>query len=89
MVEAFYLFNSRSFNRSAFELGFWTNPWVVGGFFLMVGLQLAFTYVPFMNTLFGSAPIGVLPWVKIIAASLVAYLIVEAEKKIRNRPAKA
>jgi magnesium-transporting ATPase (P-type) len=89
MVEAFYLFNSRSFSRSAFELGFWTNPWVVGGFFLMVGLQLAFTYVPFMNTLFGSAPIGVLPWVKIIAASLVAYLIVEAEKKIRNRPAKA
>jgi magnesium-transporting ATPase (P-type) len=85
MVEAFYLFNSRSFTRSAFELGFWTNPWVTAGFVIMVVLQLAFTYVPFMNTLFGSAPIGILPWVKIIAASLVAYLIIEAEKKIRNR----
>ncbi len=89
MVEAFYLFNSRSFTRSAFELGFWTNPWVTAGFVIMVVLQLAFTYVPFMNTLFGSAPIGILPWVKIIAASLVAYLIIEAEKKIRNRQAAA
>ncbi len=89
MVEAFYLFNSRSFTRSAFELGFWTNPWVVGGFFLMIALQLAFTYVPFMNTLFGSAPIGILPWIKITGVSLLAYVIIETEKKIRNRPAKA
>ncbi|WP_028578129.1 cation-transporting P-type ATPase [Desulfomicrobium escambiense] len=89
MVEAFYLFNSRSFTRSPFELGFWTNPWVTAGFVIMVVLQLAFTYVPFMNTLFGSAPIGVLPWVKIIAASLAAYLIIEAEKKIRSRQAAA
>ncbi len=89
MVEAFYLFNSRSFTRSPFELGFWTNPWVTAGFVIMVVLQLAFTYVPFMNTLFGSAPIGVLPWVKILAASLVAYLIIEAEKKIRSRQAAA
>ena len=89
MVEAFYLFNSRSFTRSAFELGIWTNPWVVGGFCLMIALQMAFTYVPFMNTLFGSAPIGILPWIKITGAGLVAYLIIEGEKKLRSRAARA
>jgi len=89
MVEAFYLFNSRSFVRSPFALGFWTNPWVVGGFFLMIALQLAFTYVPFMNTLFGSAPIDLLPWLKIVGASVVAFAIIEAEKWVRNRPVKA
>ena len=88
-VEAFYLFNSRSFVRSPFALGFWTNPWVVGGFFLMIALQLAFTYVPFMNTLFGSAPIDLLPWLKIVGASVVAFAIIEAEKWVRNRPVKA
>jgi magnesium-transporting ATPase (P-type) len=89
MVEAFYLFNCRSFTRSAFELGIWTNPWVVGGFCLMIALQMAFTYVPFMNTLFGSAPIGILPWIKITGAALAAYLIIEGEKKLRNRAARA
>ncbi|ACU91318.1 cation-transporting P-type ATPase [Desulfomicrobium baculatum] len=89
MVEAFYLFNSRSFTRSPFALGLWTNPWVVGGFAIMVVLQLAFTYVPFMNVLFGSAPIGVLPWLKIIGVSILAFIVIEVEKWLRNRPAKA
>ena len=89
MVEAFYLFNSRSFTRSPFALGLWTNPWVVGGFVLMIILQLAFTYLPFMNVLFGSAPIGVLPWLKIIGVSIVAFIVIEIEKWLRNRPVKA
>ena len=89
MVEAFYLFNSRSFIRSPFALGLGTNPWVIGGFFLMIALQLAFTYVPFMNTLFGSAPIALLPWLKIIGVSIAAFAIIEVEKWVRNRPVKA
>jgi magnesium-transporting ATPase (P-type) len=88
MVEAFYLFNSRSFTRSAFELGFWTNPWVVGGFCLMIVLQLVFTYAPFMNRLFGSAPLGLLPWIKIMGAAVAAYLLIEGEKKLRSRSAR-
>jgi magnesium-transporting ATPase (P-type) len=88
MVEAFYLFNSRSFSRSPFALGLWTNPWVIAGFAIMVVLQLAFTYVPFMNILFGSAPIGVLPWIKIIGVSILAFIVIEVEKWLRNRPVK-
>lgn len=88
MVEAFYLFNSRSFTRSPFALGLGTNPWVVAGFGIMVLLQLAFTYVPFMNVLFGSAPIGLLPWLKIIGVSILAFIVIEVEKWLRNRPAK-
>ena len=41
-----------------------------------------------MNTLFGSAPIGLLPWLKIIGVSILAFVIVEFEKWLRNRPAK-
>jgi magnesium-transporting ATPase (P-type) len=89
MVEAFYLFNSRSFTRSPFALGLWTNPWVVGGFALMIALQLGFTYLPFMNVLFGSAPIGVLPWIKIVGVSILAFIVIEIEKWLRNRPTTA
>ncbi len=60
---------------------------MVGGFVISVFLQLAFTYVPFMNVLFGSAHIGILPWLKIIAVSILAFVVIEIEKWLRNRPA--
>ncbi len=83
MVESFYLFNCRSFTRTAFALGFWSNPWVPGGFCLMAVMQLFFTYAPPMNALFGSAPVSHLSWVKVLAASVAAYFLVEMEKRLR------
>jgi magnesium-transporting ATPase (P-type) len=58
MVGLFYLFNCRSFTRSMFAIGLFSNPWVIFGSLAMVALQLAFTYHPAMNALFHSAPIG-------------------------------
>lgn len=81
VVESFYLFSSRSFNRSPFSLGLMTNPWVPGGVLLMFLLQLMFTYAPFMNTLFSSAPIDLLDWMKVFGCGLAVFLIVEADKK--------
>lgn len=86
VIEAFYLFNARSFNRSPFELGLTSNTWVIGGFVTMLVLQCLFTYVPVMNTLFASAPIGLLDWTKILACGLAVYGIVEYDKK-RSKPA--
>jgi cation-transporting P-type ATPase F len=85
VVEAFYLFNCRSLHKSAFKLGLFTNKWVIFGFCLMFGLQLLYTYAPFMNTAFQSEPVGLLAWAKTIGFGLVAYLVVEFEKRLRNR----
>ena len=84
-VEIFYLFNTRSLTRSPFQLGFFTNPWTVAGACLMVITQLLFTYVPFMNTAFGSAPITALLWLDVLAVGLAAYFIVEVEKWVRRK----
>jgi len=81
VVEAFYLFNARSFNRSPWEQGLWTNPWVVGGFVLMMALQLLFTYAPFMHALFSSSPVGWLDWAKVLACGAAVSLLIEADKK--------
>lgn len=81
VIEAFYLFNARSFNRSPFELGFASNKWVIGGFATMMVLQGLFTYVPVMNSLFSSAPIDVFDWVKILICGFAVYGIVEFDKK--------
>ncbi|WP_018123183.1 cation-transporting P-type ATPase [Desulfovibrio oxyclinae] len=80
-VEAFYLFNSRSFRSSPFTLGFMSNPWVPAGFGIMAVLQLLYTYAPFMQNIFQSAPLDFLDWLKIIGCGIIAFLLVEADKK--------
>ncbi len=84
-VELFYLFNARSTDRSIFRLGFFSNPWAVGGAVLMTVIQLLYTYIPFMNGIFGSAPISLMMWVDVLAVSLVAFLVVEMEKWLRRK----
>jgi len=87
-VQILYLFNARSLTRSPFQLGFFSNPWAVGGAVLMALIQLLFTYLPFMNTLFSSAPIPLALWLDVLAVSLAAYILVELEKWLRCKLAR-
>jgi magnesium-transporting ATPase (P-type) len=85
MIELFYLFNCRSLRHSVRSLGLFSNPWVIGGSAVMIGLQLLFTYNPWMNTLFHSAPLPIGDWAVIVAVSLAVSLVVGAEKWLRER----
>ena len=84
-VGIFYLFNARSLTRSPFQLGFFSNPWAVGGAILMVLIQMLFTYAPFMNTLFSSTPISLTLWLDVLAVGFAAYIVVEVEKWLRRK----
>ncbi|NTV49807.1 MAG: cation-transporting P-type ATPase [Geobacteraceae bacterium] len=83
--EMFYLFNCRSLRHTMFRIGLFSNRWVLAGVSLMLLLQLLFTYLPVMNTAFGSQPIGWLQWGLIISASLIVYIVIECEKWLRHR----
>lgn len=85
IVELFYLFNCRSLTKSMFALGLFTNRWIVVGVTTMIALQLAFTYVPLMNHLFHTAPIGWDAWWRILLTGVVAYVIVGIEKWLRRQ----
>jgi cation-transporting ATPase F len=85
MVEVLYLFNSRSLTQSMFRVGVFSNRWMVAGVVAMALLQMLFTYAPFMNDLFLTAPTSVADWTRILGVSLLGYLIVELEKWIRRR----
>jgi magnesium-transporting ATPase (P-type) len=80
-----YLLNCRSMKFSAFQLGLFSNQWLVLGIVLMTLVQLLFIYTPFMNTLFGTAALGLNEWIFILIASLIIYTIVEIEKKVQHR----
>ncbi len=85
IMELFYLFNCRSLTRSIFQLGVFTNMWVFGGVAVMLFVQLGYTYLPFMNRLFQSAPVSLGAWARITTAGFLTYLIVEFEKRLRLR----
>ena len=85
MVEAFYLFNCRHLRRTVFTGGFWTNPWAFAGFTTMVLVQLLFTYAPFMNVAFHTAPISLNAWWRVLAVAVLVFAIVEFETWWTNR----
>ena len=84
MVEIFYLLNCRSMTRSMFHVGVFSNPWVIAGIAVMLAAQAAITYVPAMNTLFHTAPLGASAWVHILGVGVVSGVIVGIEKRVRR-----
>jgi Ca2+-transporting ATPase len=83
--ELFYLFNCRSFKKSMFSLGIFSNRWLLSGVLTMFILQMFFTYVPIMNTFFSSAPISLASWMRIFLIGIFIYIVVEAEKRFKSR----
>jgi len=84
LVEIAYLFNCRSLEHSAFRVGPLTNRWVWIGITTMLGLQLLFTYAPFMQALFHTASIGPAAWLRIAGVALAGFVVVEIEKALRR-----
>ena len=54
---------------------------------IVIVAQLAFTYAPFMNALFDSAPLGLADGALIIAIGFASMVILELEKMIGRRRA--
>lgn len=86
VVEAFYLFNCRSLTRSAWRLGLLGNRWLILGVLIQAVAQIALTYLPVMNQLFQTAPIGLDTWLRILAVSVLTVILVGVEKRLQ-RPA--
>lgn len=85
MVEAAYLFNCRSLSQGFWKQGLFSNPWLWIGIGTMLALQVALTYLPFMNALFQTAPIGMEEWLTILAIAIVSSLLIGLEKAITTR----
>ena len=78
------LFNaiaSRSARQSAF-VGLFSNKWLWGAIGLSVVLQLVVIYVPFLNSAFGTPPLGPWAWVECICLAAVVLIASEIYKAI-------
>lgn len=81
-----YLFNCRFLSRSSFTTAvFRGNRMVWWSAIALLALQLIFTYVPFMNALFGSEPLDLIGWALPLVFSFVIFAVVEMLKAARRR----
>ncbi|PIX96206.1 MAG: carbonate dehydratase [Hydrogenophilales bacterium CG_4_9_14_3_um_filter_63_34] len=82
MAEIGFLFNCRSMSRSAWSLGLFSNPWLLAGVASMLLLQGLFTYLPPMQSVFGTTALSLEDWLWLLAAATAIALAAGLEKRL-------
>ena len=85
LFQIFYLLNCRSLKASMFRIGLFSNLWIYAGIATVLILQVAFIYWPFMNSVFGSAPIDTYAWLRAAAVAVVIMPLIGLEKWWRGQ----
>ncbi|ADH98714.1 cation-transporting P-type ATPase [Salisediminibacterium selenitireducens] len=85
IMQMFHLFNTRNEIGFAFDRNFFKNKvaFIVSG--VLIALQAFILYVPFMNTAFGTVPLGFEYWLIPIGLGLAVFTLIEIEKSISRR----
>lgn len=83
--QAFYLFNCRKFYETIFTNNFFNNRYAFTTVGILIVAQFIFTYLPFMNNLFGTSPIMTDHWLYIVLVGVAVLFIVEIEKVITKK----
>ena len=86
VAEKFYLLNSRSILAPVLtRRGLGGNPvvwWVLAACLL---LQLAYVYLPPLQSVFGSEPLHADEWLRVAGAGLAVFVLAELEKLLQRR----
>lgn len=86
VFEIFYLFNVRYLHTSSISLrgALGTMP-VLAALVVVIAAQIAFTYAPFMHSLFATTPISLVDGAVVIGAGVVLMIVLELEKWVMRR----
>ncbi len=75
-------FNVRSNRLSIFQLGLFTNRYLIGAFALVVVTLLGLIYIPPLQKIFQTAPLGLHDWVIVVLLALLPLVVIETYKLI-------
>ncbi len=85
VFEVFYLFSIRYLDQTSLRAaGFAGTPAVLAGVAAAATLQAVLTYVPFMNEVFSTAPLGWIECAVILGAGVALFAVLEVEKLLRR-----
>jgi len=80
MFQWFNAWNCRSDTKSVFQLGLFSNRWLLLATGFVFGLQLLLVYAPFMQRIFKTVPITFEQWCMVIALSSSIFILEEMRK---------
>lgn len=78
--QVFNALNCRSRDKSVFQLGLFSNRYLLGGLFLSVLLQIMATRLHIMQRFLGTEPLAPLDWVMIVLVSSSIFVADEVRK---------
>ena len=81
-VQLAHTINCRSEKKSIFEIGIFSNKYLVGAVLLSVVLQLSIVYIPVLQPLFKTVPLTGGDWILILALSSLIVIVGELKKRI-------
>jgi P-type Ca2+ transporter type 2C len=85
LCELFRSFTCRSERLSLFQIGVFSNPWLVGAFLLSVSLLLPTVLVPFLNPIFETRPLGLNEWTVVMGLAIIPAVAEEITKWFLRR----
>jgi Ca2+-transporting ATPase len=85
LSQLLHAFNFRSETRSVFRLETLRNKWLVAAFVGSVSLQALVIYVPGLQGLFRTQPLGLRDWVAVFVAALLPMVLIDAMKVLSAR----
>jgi magnesium-transporting ATPase (P-type) len=86
VLETVYLFNIRYLHMTSFTWrGALGTPAVLIAVSVVIAAQFAFTYLPFMNRVFGTQPLSFGTGVVIVTAGVAIMALLEIEKLVLRR----
>jgi len=83
VFELFLAFNVRS-RRPLWEIGFFSNKWLLGAVTVPILLHLMLLYTP-LNVFFRLVPLSLLEWVEILILAFSGFVVFELMKLIPKR----
>lgn len=83
LFENVHAFNCRSETRSAFQVPFASNPFLVVAVIGAQAVHIGAMYVPGLNDVLGIQPIGIAEWLLIAVVALSLIVVMEIYKRLR------
>lgn len=84
--QLFHSFNCRSMTESLFKLGIFTNKKLIAATLISFFIQMAVVYIPFLQGIFKTEPLGLYDWFLVIGMSSLPLWLMEAWKAIKRAP---
>ncbi len=84
-VQLVNAFSARSTIRSIFDMKHRENYFLILSVMSSVLLVLLILYVPFLNRVLGTTPLGMMDWYVVAIASLIPLVFIEMQKYFRRR----